>query len=71
MLYTKKLLEEAGIEPERLEMFNMSASMGPKFAETVDEMTERVRKLGPSPLHGDEAAAHSEAVPSEKNEGEE
>jgi DNA-binding ferritin-like protein len=48
--FTKKLLEEAGIEPERLEMFNMSASMGPKFAETADEMTERVRKLGPSPL---------------------
>jgi hypothetical protein len=31
-------------------MFNMSASMGPKFAETANEMTERVRKLGPSPL---------------------
>ncbi len=28
----------------------MSASMGPKFAETANEMTERVRKLGPSPL---------------------
>ena len=31
-------------------MFNMSASMGPKFAEVADEMTELVRKLGPSPL---------------------
>lgn len=33
-------------------MFNMSASEGPKFAETANEMTERVRKLGPSPLKG-------------------
>jgi coenzyme F420-reducing hydrogenase delta subunit len=50
--YTKKLLKEIGIESERLEMFNMSAAMGTKFAETVREMTERIRKLGPSPLRG-------------------
>ncbi|MFH1962951.1 MAG: hydrogenase iron-sulfur subunit [bacterium] len=46
----KKLLDEIGIGGERLEMFNMSASMGPKFAEVAREMTERVRALGPSPL---------------------
>jgi hypothetical protein len=50
-------------------MFNMSASMGPKFAETVNEMTERVRRLGPSPLHGEDGAEHTEAAPSEENEG--
>ncbi len=46
----KKLLDEIGVGGERLEMFNMSASMGPKFAEVAREMTERIRGLGPSPL---------------------
>jgi len=48
--YVKKLLEEIGLEGERLEMFNMSSAEGPRFAEAVREMTERIRQLGPSPL---------------------
>jgi F420-non-reducing hydrogenase iron-sulfur subunit len=47
--YVKGLLEETGIGGQRLEMFNMSASQGPRFAECAREMTERVRSLGPSP----------------------
>lgn len=31
-------------------MFNLSAAMGAKFAEIAREMTERIKKLGPSPL---------------------
>ena len=46
----KKLLKEAGLEPERLEMFNVSASNAPLFAKVCNEMTERARKLGPNPL---------------------
>ncbi|MEW6618466.1 MAG: hydrogenase iron-sulfur subunit [bacterium] len=46
----KKLLDEIGIDGKRLEMYNMSASMGPKFAEVAREMTERIRNLGPNPL---------------------
>jgi coenzyme F420-reducing hydrogenase delta subunit len=46
----RQVLEEAGIEPERLEMFNLSSADGPIFARIVDTMTERVRALGPSPL---------------------
>ena len=49
-------------------MFNMSASMGPKFADTVNEMTERVRKLGPNPLRNEEPSQQAE--PSETTEGE-
>ena len=45
--YAKKTLEAAGIDPERLEMFNMSAAMATTFAATADEFTERIRKLGP------------------------
>jgi F420-non-reducing hydrogenase iron-sulfur subunit len=46
----KRLLEEVGIEPERIEMFNMGASDAPLFAATANEMTERARRLGPNPL---------------------
>ncbi|MHC4230680.1 MAG: hydrogenase iron-sulfur subunit [Planctomycetota bacterium] len=45
--YVKKLLAEAGIRPERLEMFNVSAAMGERFSEIVEEMTQRARQLGP------------------------
>ena len=48
----------------------MSASMGPKFAETVDEMAERVRELGPSPLNNGEALPGLEPVLSDTTEGE-
>lgn len=48
--YTKKLLAEIGIEPERLEFFHVPASEGPKFARVANEMSERAKKLGPNPL---------------------
>ncbi len=48
----------------------MSASEGPKFAETVDEMTERLRELGPSPLRNANPAERAQSAPSEKTEGE-
>jgi len=48
--YTKKILGEIGIEEDRLEMYNMSAADGPRFVEVAKEMTERIKKLGPSPL---------------------
>jgi coenzyme F420-reducing hydrogenase delta subunit len=37
----------------------MSAGEGTKFAAAADEMTERVRKLGPSPLHPKERETSS------------
>jgi DNA-binding ferritin-like protein len=51
-------------------MFNMSASMGPKFAETADEMTERVRRLGPSPLRDNQHPEKMEATLTDNDEGE-
>ncbi len=50
VMHAKKLLAEVGIEAERLEMFNVSASNAPLFAAVCNEMTERARKLGPNPL---------------------
>jgi len=46
----KVLLDEIGIEPERVEMITMSAGMGEYFAQTAEDMTEKIRKLGPSPV---------------------
>ena len=36
------------IEPERIDMFNLSSAMGGRFAEIVEEMTQRIKELGPA-----------------------
>ena len=46
----KDILSEIGIEPERLEMYNLSSAEGVRFAQISREMNERIKKLGPSPL---------------------
>jgi len=46
----RKLLAEADMEPDRVQMFNLSSAMGPRFAEIAKEMTETIRRLGPSPV---------------------
>lgn len=48
--YTKKLLKDVGMDPERLEMFNLSSAMGPRFAEIARDFTKKIKELGPSPL---------------------
>lgn len=48
----KELLDEIGIGAERLEMHFVSGGMGETFAKVAQEMTERIRTLGPSPLKG-------------------
>jgi F420-non-reducing hydrogenase iron-sulfur subunit len=45
-----KILEEIGIERERLGMFFMSGSQAQAFAAAAHTMTERVRLLGPNPM---------------------
>ena len=44
---TKRILESIGIEPERVKMYNLSASDGPLFAEYAKEFTDRIHGLGP------------------------
>ncbi len=46
----KKDFEQMGFDPERLQMFNLSSSEGPRFAAIANEMAERALKLGPSPV---------------------
>ncbi len=43
--YAKKMLQETGISPEKLEMFFIAASQGPLFAQTSREFTEKIRNL--------------------------
>ncbi len=50
VLMLKKILEQLGIEPERLKLEWVSASEGDRFAAIVRDTTEEVRKLGPNPL---------------------
>lgn len=44
----KKILEDIGIEPERVAMFNLSSAMGQRFAEIATQMAEQIVKIGPS-----------------------
>ena len=52
----RELLKEIGLEPERLEMYNLSSAEGARFAQIVTEMDQRIRRLGPSPLRPDPAS---------------
>ena len=45
--YVRQLLDEMGIEPDRVQMFNIAASDAPKFVQIAKEVTERIRELGP------------------------
>ncbi len=46
----ENVLETLGLEKERVWLRWISASEGQKFADTMKEMTERIRKLGPNPI---------------------
>ncbi|MDP3284864.1 MAG: hydrogenase iron-sulfur subunit, partial [Desulfobacterales bacterium] len=50
VMHVQKLLEEVGIEGDRVRMYNLSSGEGPTFAAYAKEMTEHIKKLGPNPL---------------------
>jgi F420-non-reducing hydrogenase iron-sulfur subunit len=60
--HVKSLLSEVGMDPERVEMFNMSSAMGPAFAETARSFTERIRRLGPNPVRPRDGFEPAEVV---------
>ena len=59
--HVKELLGELGIEPERVEMYNMSSAMGAKFADIATEFTERIKQLGPNPVKREGVDVHAAA----------
>ena len=46
----KELVGFVGISPDRLRLEWISSSEGAKFANVMNEFTQRIRELGPSPL---------------------
>jgi F420-non-reducing hydrogenase iron-sulfur subunit len=46
----KKLLEELGIDSQRIRFEYVSASEGQKFASIVTEFVAEIKKLGPNPI---------------------
>ena len=54
--YLRKELAALGVEEDRLRMYNLSASQGPRFVEFANEFTDLVRELGPSPFKKRQAA---------------
>jgi len=49
--HVRGLLEEVGLEADRVRMYNLSSGEGPTFAAYAKEMTEHIKALGPNPLH--------------------
>jgi coenzyme F420-reducing hydrogenase delta subunit len=60
----REMLAEIGVGQERLRMVNLSAAMAPTFVESVQDMVDTVRSLGPSPLK-----SSSEDSPQSESEG--
>jgi coenzyme F420-reducing hydrogenase delta subunit len=46
----QKILDSIGIGGERAQMYNLSSSEGPRFAQYATEMTEKIKELGPNPI---------------------
>jgi F420-non-reducing hydrogenase iron-sulfur subunit len=51
--YMRDMLEEMGLEKERLRMVNISAAMARPLSDAITDMVETVRKLGPNPVTRD------------------
>ncbi len=50
MAFLKKVIEDLGLEPDRLALEWVSAGEGGKFRDVVNEFVGRIERLGPSPL---------------------
>jgi len=61
----RKILQQLGLEPERLEMYFVSGGMGATFARIAQGMTARAAAFGPNPLRLRSNAASGEVVASE------
>jgi coenzyme F420-reducing hydrogenase delta subunit len=63
--YTKKLLQETDVNPDRLEMYHIAASQGPLFAQRSKEFIERIKNINntepPSSENKEEVASPVQA----------
>lgn len=51
--YAKKLLDQIGLQDERIEMYHLSSAEAERFVLIANEMTACIHQLGPSPLRRD------------------
>jgi coenzyme F420-reducing hydrogenase delta subunit len=47
---TRQVLDTIGIGGERVQMYNLSSSDGPRFAQFAAEMVQRITAAGPNPI---------------------
>ncbi len=50
MTHVQDVLRSIGLEPERVQMFNLSSAMAGRFAAVTKEMTDKIEALGTNPL---------------------
>ena len=60
MALLKRMIRDFGIEDERVRLEWVSASEGKRFADVVDDMTRKIRELGPSKVRAVLAADRAE-----------
>ena len=65
MAFLKKLVEDFGVEPDRLQLEWVSAGEGHRFREVINGFIDRIMELGPSPIGKGvgEAEGKPEAAP--------
>jgi len=61
--HAAKLLEEIGLEPERVRMINISAAMGEQFVIEITNFVEAIEALGPTPLSGEAGKSRASRDP--------
>jgi len=59
--HAQRLLEQVGTGGERAQMYNLTSGEAPKFAQYAQEMTERIKALGPNPAKLASGAARAAA----------
>ncbi len=48
--HVQDVLHSIGLEPERVQMFNLSSAMAGRFTEATKEMTKKIEEIGPNRL---------------------
>jgi F420-non-reducing hydrogenase iron-sulfur subunit len=48
LFYAQQMLDKIGLEKERLEICHLATNCGVKFAETLQQKSEALKKLGPN-----------------------
>ena len=46
----QQILDAIGVGGQRAQMYNLSSGEGPRFAQFAQEMTAKIRELGPNPI---------------------